>query len=120
MEIITLIGLGAAALSTISLLPQLIRVWRTKSVKDLSTVWCGVSCTSVMLWLTYGILARDMPLISSNSVVLLQTIAIFALKAKYGSLSNGNGLPKITSKIRLRKGPDNFLEQADTEIPFLL
>ncbi|MGD6851083.1 MAG: SemiSWEET family sugar transporter [Candidatus Bathyarchaeia archaeon] len=123
MELITMIGLVAAALSTISLLPQLIRVWKTKSGKDISTVMCGIMCTSVVLWLTYGVLGANMPLVSSNSVVFLQTIAIMTLKTKYGYQPNNGRLSTIASKIRLRAGKDHSWEQEGegrNELPFLL
>jgi MtN3 and saliva related transmembrane protein len=119
MEIITMIGLVAAALSTVSLLPQIIRVWKTKSGKDISSIMCGIMCTSVVMWLTYGALGANMPLISSNSVVLVQTVAIMALKTKYGyQPGTGNRLSLLASKIGVRAGKKSG--EADAGIPFLL
>jgi MtN3 and saliva related transmembrane protein len=123
MEIITMIGLVAAALSTVSLLPQLIRVWKTKSGKDISTGMCGIMCTSVVLWLAYGVLVANMPLVSSNSVVFVQTIAILTLKTKYGYQPGIGRLSTLASKIRLRSGKDSSWEQegeGNNELPFLL
>ncbi|MCW4001189.1 MAG: SemiSWEET transporter [Candidatus Bathyarchaeota archaeon] len=123
MDIISMIGLVAAALSTISLLPQLIRVWKTKSVKDLSTAMCSIMCTSVVLWLTYGLLAADTPLMASNSVVLAQTVAILGLKAKYGfQPAQGSKFTKLATKLRLQKPKDENVDQqgASTELQFLL
>jgi len=121
MEIIAMIGLGAAALSTISLLPQLIRVWKTKSVKDISTAMCGIMFTSVALWLAYGVLAGDVPIIAANSVVVVQSAAILGLKAKY---QPGDGMfSGISSRLRLHANRDNTIEQeveANAGIPFLL
>ena len=37
MDAITIIGLIAALFTTVSLLPQLIKVYKTKSTKDIST-----------------------------------------------------------------------------------
>jgi MtN3 and saliva related transmembrane protein len=85
MEIITTVGLFAAMLSTIALLPQVIRVWKTKSVKDISTGMFMIMTTSQVTWLTYGILAGETPIIASNSVVLIQTMAILRFKTKYKS-----------------------------------
>jgi MtN3 and saliva related transmembrane protein len=123
MEIITMIGLVAAALSTISLLPQLIRVWRTKSGKDISTLMCGIMCTSVVLWLAYGVLVTNMPLVSSNSVVFVQTIAILMLKTKYGYQPGTGKISTLASRIRLRVGKDSGWQQereGNKELPFLL
>jgi MtN3 and saliva related transmembrane protein len=123
MEIITMIGLVAAVLSTISLLPQLIRVWRTKSVKDLSTVMCGIMCTSVVLWFMYGVLATDVPLMASNAVVFVQTAAILTLKTKYSS-HPGSGRPSLLSafKLKLQAAKDSVGKQKESNpgLPFLL
>ena len=119
MDIIAMIGLGAAALSTVSLLPQLARVWKTKSVKDISAGYCGVMFTSVALWLVYGVLSADVPVIAANSVVVVQSAAILVFKAKYqpgAGLASGFG-----SKLRLGAGKSSSLEaEADTGIPFYL
>jgi MtN3 and saliva related transmembrane protein len=119
MDIIAMIGLGAAALSTVSLLPQLYRVWKTKSVKDISAGYCGVMFTSVALWLTYGVLSADMPVVAANSVVVVQSAAILVFKAKYqpgAGMSTG-----IMSKLRLGAGRSGNMEkEAEAGIPFLL
>ena len=123
MDIISMIGIVAAALSTISLLPQLIRVWKTKSVKDLSTVMCGIMCTSVVLWLTYGFLAADGPLMASNSIVFAQTVAILGFKAKYGYQGGVGKLSTITSKFKPKVIKDRVGEQeseANAELSFYL
>lgn len=83
MEIITLIGLVAAISSTVAMLPQVIRVWKTKSCKDVSLGMFMIMTISQITWLTYGSLAGEMPIIASNSVVLMQTMTILAFKAKY-------------------------------------
>jgi MtN3 and saliva related transmembrane protein len=119
MDIIAMIGLGAAALSTVSLLPQLFRVWKTKSVKDISTGYCGVMFTSVALWLLYGVLARDVPIIAANSVVIVQSAAILAFKTRYqpGMFSG------LTSMLKLHTIKDSAGKQeaeANAGIPFLL
>jgi len=119
MDIIAMIGLGAAALSTVSLLPQLFRVWKTKSVKDISAGYCGVMFTSVALWLLYGVLSADMPVIAANSVVVVQSAAILMFKAKY---QPGAGMfSGIAAKLRLIAGRNTSLEaETDTGIPFYL
>lgn len=119
MEIIAMIGLGAAALSTVSLLPQLAKVWKTKSVKDLSTGYCGVMFTSVVLWLTYGVLSMDTPVIAANSVVVVQSAAILVLKAKYQP--NAGTSCGILTKFGLGASRKAGLEaEAEPGIPFYL
>jgi MtN3 and saliva related transmembrane protein len=118
MDIIAMIGLGAAALSTVSLLPQLARVWKTKSVKDISAGYCGVMFTSVALWLTYGVLSADMPVIAANSVVVVQSAAILVFKIKYQPSSGMQ--PGLASKFRLGTSGSSMQPESDTGIPFYL
>jgi MtN3 and saliva related transmembrane protein len=119
MDTIAMIGLGAAALSTVSLLPQLFRVWKTKSVKDISAGYCGVMFTSVALWLAYGVLSMDTPVIAANSVVVVQSAAILVFKAKY---QPGVGMSSgIMSKLRLGASRSSSVEaEAEAGIPFYL
>ncbi|MGD6807823.1 MAG: SemiSWEET family sugar transporter [Candidatus Bathyarchaeia archaeon] len=85
METITIIGLIAAFLTTISLLPQVIRVWKTKSVKDISTGMFTLQCCSVCLWVVYGLLMQDVPIMAANMLVFAQASTILVFKRKYQS-----------------------------------
>ncbi len=75
---ITLLGLTAGALTTCCWLPQLIRSYRTRSTRDLSWGYLLVLGGGVALWLTYGVLAADAPLIAANvaTSALLLTLAL--------------------------------------------
>ncbi len=84
MNFITVIGLIAAALTTSAYLPQVLKSWRTKSAKDLSLGMLAILCTGIFLWLIYGILNQDLPIILSNAVTLMLTLAILVLKIKHG------------------------------------
>jgi MtN3 and saliva related transmembrane protein len=121
MDIIAMIGMGAAGLSTVSLLPQIVRVWKTKSVKDISTGWCGFMFSSVSLWLIYGVLSMNMPIVASNSVVVLQSATILTFKAKY---QPGAGMfSGMASKLRLKSGTNRNGDsepEAEMGIPFAL
>jgi len=81
---ITLIGLIAATLTTISFLPQAIKSWKTRSAKDLSLGMFVTFCTGVLLWLIYGLLSRDLPIILSNAVTFVLALAILILKIRHG------------------------------------
>jgi len=84
VNFITVIGLIAAALTTSAYLPQVLKSWRTKSAKDLSLGMLAILCTGIFLWLIYGILNQDLPIILSNAVTLMLTLAILVLKIKHG------------------------------------
>jgi MtN3 and saliva related transmembrane protein len=83
MDWITLLGLAAAAVTTISLLPQLVRMWRTKSAKDISLVTFVVFCVGIFLWFVYGVLLNNLPIILANVFTLAQGLVILVLKVKY-------------------------------------
>ncbi len=83
MELITALGLIAGALTTMSLLPQLFKIQRTKSAEDISTGMFVLFCIGVVLWLIYGTINRDIAIITSNFVTLVLSLTILILKAKY-------------------------------------
>lgn len=83
MEMITILGLVAATLTTSSFLPQVIKTIRTKHTKDISLVMYLVITLGAFLWLLYGILIKDLPISLANGIVLILTITILFLKFKY-------------------------------------
>lgn len=71
----------AAGLSAISFLPQIIKIWRFHSVKDISTGMYVIYAVSViLLWLVYGIIIKSEPLILAEILTLILVSAIFAMK----------------------------------------
>ena len=83
MDTIPIIGLIAAAFTTVSLFPQLIKVWKTKSTKDISTGMFTLYCGGVLLWFIYGVYLQDVPIILANFLAFVQTLIILMFKAKY-------------------------------------
>jgi MtN3 and saliva related transmembrane protein len=77
------IGLFAAFLTTISFVPQLIKIWRSRSARDVSLGMFCVFVAGVTLWLTYGLLINDLPMILANTVTLSLALAILVLKLKF-------------------------------------
>jgi len=78
-----IIGLIAAALTTSALFPQLIRVWKTKSTKDISTGMFVLTSTGVFVWFIYGIFLNNLPIIIANSLAFIQAVTILFFKIKY-------------------------------------
>lgn len=83
MDYVTILGLAAAALSAVALSPQVVKVWRTKSTKDISLGMFAIFCIGVFLWLFYGILKQDTPIIVANILIFIQAFIIVAFKVKY-------------------------------------
>jgi MtN3 and saliva related transmembrane protein len=79
----TIIGFIAASLTTASFLPQAIKVIKTRNTKDISLLMYLMFNTGVLLWLAYGILIKDFPLIIANFIALAFTGTILIMKIRY-------------------------------------
>ena len=79
----TWIGLAAAVLTTAAFAPQAIQAWRSRSTKDVSLAMFTMMVTGNALWLTYGILIEDTPLIIANAVTLMLAGAILVAKIRF-------------------------------------
>ena len=78
------IGLAAAFCTTIAFLPQVIQTWRTRSTKDISLAMFLVFTTGIFLWLIYGLILRDLPLIAANGVTFVLSATILFFKLRHG------------------------------------
>ena len=83
MDPVAGLGLLAGSLTTVAFLPQVIKVWRTRSASDLSMQMVVVFSSGILLWLLYGILKGDLPIIASNLATLILVVAILILKIRY-------------------------------------
>ena len=81
---IELIGFLAAVLTTVAFIPQVYKVWQTKSVSGLSLTMYLIFFSGVFLWLVYGLIINSLPMILGNSITLLLTsiILYFLIKSK--------------------------------------
>ena len=77
------IGWLAAVGTTVSFVPQLVRVWRLRSAREISLITFLVFSVGVFLWLLYGIFAHAMPIILANGITLAISLAILALKLRF-------------------------------------
>lgn len=84
MAIIDIIGYAAGFLILISLIPQIRKSWKTKSTKDLSLFRYLIYIAGVMLWLVYGIVLSNGPMVIVNGINLILASSILYLKFKYG------------------------------------
>ncbi len=79
----TWVGIVAGLLTSIASLPQLIKTWRSRHVRDLS-IWQPLLLSlGVGLWLVYGVLIQDMPLILANITPLVCNLLLTAMKIRY-------------------------------------
>jgi MtN3 and saliva related transmembrane protein len=80
---IEILGLAAGTISSITFLPQVIKIWQTKSAKDLSIPMLLLLVLGVSMWLAYGIIINNIPVIYTNSMVLLMSFIMLFFKFKY-------------------------------------
>jgi MtN3 and saliva related transmembrane protein len=79
-----MIGIVAAVLTTGSALPQVIKALKTKKTRDISLVTYLMMTTGILIWLTYGILIRDIPLMFANGTGLVLNAIMLFCKLRYG------------------------------------
>ncbi len=80
MDTATLIGALAAIASTASFAPQAVKAVRTRDLSGISARGYAVTVSAFALWLAYGALLRQWPLVASNAVCLLLSGFILAMK----------------------------------------
>jgi len=83
MDLASLFGFVAGALTTLSFVPQVIRTFRTKRADDLSAAMLLAFGGGVFLWLTHGILVHSAPIIAANLVTLILVLTITVMKVRY-------------------------------------
>ncbi len=76
----TWIGIIAATLTTTAFAPQAIKAWKTRSTGDVSLAMFLMLVSGIVLWLVYGILIGDVPLMIANSITLALAGAILIAK----------------------------------------
>lgn len=77
------IGLLAAALTTLSFLPQALMVIRTGRTDGISLVMYTMFTAGVTAWLIYGVLLKSMPIIVANAITILLASVILTLKVRH-------------------------------------
>lgn len=79
-----IIGYIAGSLIACSLLPQVVRSWRTKSTEDISLGWSVISLAGQLMWTIYGVMIMSYPLVVMSCITMVLASSILYLKLKYG------------------------------------
>jgi len=83
MDSTTALGLIAGMMTTLAYLPQVVKTWKTKSGEGISWSMMIILCIGIILWLVYGVYVHDLPVICANSITLVLSSLILALKIRY-------------------------------------
>lgn len=78
-------GYIAAACTTISFVPQAIKVYKTRSAVDISLGMFLLMTTGVAFWLIYGLMISSYPIVVANAVTLFLSLYILLMKIKLES-----------------------------------
>lgn len=79
----TTLGLVAGTLTSIAAIPQLVKTLRTRHARDISVWQPLLLAIGIALWLVYGMLIHDLPLVLANIVPLICNIMLTILKLRY-------------------------------------
>ncbi|MEI7502335.1 MAG: SemiSWEET family transporter [Paludibacter sp.] len=80
MTSIAIVGFSASLLSVLNQFPQAIKVYRTKDTHSISLLMYCIVVVAITLWLVYGIMLHDGPLIWANALSLIPIVYIFIIK----------------------------------------
>ena len=80
---IGILGMTAGFLTTMSFIPQVLKILRTKHTKDISLGMYTILLVGVALWLEYGIYLEEFPLILFNIITLILCSFVLFMKLKY-------------------------------------
>lgn len=83
IDYIQLLGVIAGILTTVAFLPQVVKTWKSRSAKDLSLGMFSIFCLGVLLWLIYGLLVSDLPIILANLVTLVLALTLLVFKLSF-------------------------------------
>jgi MtN3 and saliva related transmembrane protein len=78
------LGLFAGLLTTFALVPQIIRVYKLKSAREISLLYNSSMMTGIILWLVYGIVKGLPSIIIWNSIAVALNAWLLFAKLKYG------------------------------------
>ena len=83
MDWIQIAGHVGAFLSSITFIPQVYKVWKTKSVQDLSLAMMFIVASSTLIWLVYGIALMLWPVILANGFIFFLSLLLIYFKFVY-------------------------------------
>jgi len=83
MDNIKILGLIAGTITSITFIPQVLQIWKTKSAKDISILMLSLLLIGVSLWLAYGIAVKDVAIIYTNGMVLAMSLLMLYFKFRF-------------------------------------
>ncbi|WP_428036631.1 SemiSWEET family sugar transporter [Amphritea sp.] len=97
--LVSLIGTCAACMTTISFVPQVYEIVKSKNTSGISITMYATFTLGVFLWVIYGLVREDMPVLLANLVTLVLTLCVLTLT--------------ITSRLRQRNAQPRSIRSPD-------
>jgi MtN3 and saliva related transmembrane protein len=83
MTAVEILGYAAGAITALTFLPQVIKTWKDRSVKDISLLMFLIAAINETMWIVYGALLDNWVIILTNSVVLAMSLTMVYFKLRY-------------------------------------
>lgn len=84
MQLSDILGYAAATLTTVSFVPQAWRTFKTKDVSGISLRMYSIFTAGIAVWLAYGIVLKETPMMIANSLSLVLACTVLFMKLRYG------------------------------------
>jgi MtN3 and saliva related transmembrane protein len=84
MALLDWAGYAAAFCTTAAFVPQVLRVWRTRSTEDISLRMFSVLVAGLCLWVVYGFSKGEIPILAANGATLALAGTILFFKLRHG------------------------------------
>lgn len=84
MSFTEILGLAAGFFITVSFVPQILRVVKLRSAREISVLFTLTQLLGLALWLSYGIILSLLPVILTNLILTLFVLMLLGAKLKYG------------------------------------
>ncbi|WP_299203716.1 SemiSWEET transporter [uncultured Amphritea sp.] len=97
--LVSLIGISAACMTTISFVPQVYAILKSKNTSGISVTMYSIFTFGVFLWVIYGFIIEDMPVFLANLITLILTLSVLTLT--------------ITSRIRQKSSQPDTVRSSD-------
>lgn len=97
--LVSLIGISAACMTTISFVPQVYAILKSKNTSGISVTMYSIFTFGVFLWVIYGFIIEDMPVFVANLITLILTLSVLTLT--------------ITSRIRQKSSQPDTVRSSD-------
>ena len=82
MDLTEIIGTLAGIFTTVAVIPQIYKAFKSQKVKDISPVFFTILLVGVGLWVVYGILKTDWPIIITNGISFVLNSIMLGLYIK--------------------------------------